>query len=98
MQILISVRHTHLTESEKSVVEEKLAKYEKKVSDLTKIEVTFNLEGDRHLLELNFHVAHHNPLVARTEAPSNLAALDLGIQKMDNLVSKMNGKRNDHHK
>jgi ribosomal subunit interface protein len=97
MQILITGRHTNLTEGEKAVVEEKLAKYEKKIAELTKIEVTFNLEGDRHLLELNFHVAHHNPLVAKTEAPSNLAALDMAIQKMDNLVSKMNGKRNDRH-
>jgi len=98
MQILITGRHTHLTEGEKATVEEKLSKYEKKIAELSKIDVIFNLEGDRHLLELIFHVAHQNPLVAKTEAPSNLAALDIAIQKMDNLVSKMNGKRNDLHK
>lgn len=98
MQVVISGRHTNLTNGEKSVIEEKLQKYAKKISGLTKTEIIFNLEGDRHLVEMILHVAHNNPLVAHTEAPSNLAGLDLAIQKMDNLVSKMNGKRHDHHK
>ena len=98
MQVVISGRHTNLRDGEKSVIEEKLHKYEKKVSGLTKMEVVINVEVDRHLLEIICHVAHSNPLVAHSEATSNLAALDLAVQKMDNLVSKLNSKRNDHHK
>lgn len=98
MQVVISGRHTHLTNGEKSTIEEKIEKYGKKVSGLIKTEVIVNLENDRHLTELILHVAHNNPLVAHAEATSNLGAMDLVIQKMDNLVSKLNGKRNDHHK
>jgi putative sigma-54 modulation protein len=98
MQVVISGRHTHLRDGEKDIIEEKLHKYEKKVSGLTKTEVVINVEGDRHLIEIIGHVAHSNPLVAHAEATSNLAALDLAVQKMDNLVSKLNSKRNDHHK
>jgi putative sigma-54 modulation protein len=98
MQVVISGRHTHITDGEKAVIEEKIERYNKKVSGLTKIDVVINLENDRHLTELILHVAHSNPLVAHAEATSNLGALDLVIQKMDNLVSKLNGKRNDHHK
>jgi ribosomal subunit interface protein len=98
MQVVISGRHTSLRDGEKSVIEEKLQKYEKKVSGITKTEVICNQEGDRHNVEIILHVAHSNPLVAHAEAPSNLAALDVSIQKMDNLVSKLNSKRHDHHK
>ena len=98
MQVVISGRHTNLRDGEKIVIEEKLQKYEKKVSGLTKMDAVINLEGDRHLVELIAHVAHSNPLVAHSEATSNLAALDLAIQKMDNLVNKLNSKRHDHHK
>jgi putative sigma-54 modulation protein len=97
MQVVISGRHTSLRDGEKSVIEEKVLKYEKKVTGLTKTEIVINVEGDRHLFEIILHVAHSNPLVAHAEASSTLASLDLAIQKMDNLVSKLNSKRHDHH-
>ena len=97
MQVVISGRHTNLRDGEKSTIEEKVLKYEKKVTGLTKSEVVVNLEGDRHSVEIILHVAHNNPLVAHAEAASNLGALDLAIQKMDNHVSKLNSKRQDHH-
>ena len=97
MQVVISGRHTSLRDGEKNTIEEKVLKYEKKVNGLTKTEVIINVEGDRHLMEIILHVAHNNPLVAHAEASSNLAALDLAIQKMDNHVSKLNSKRHDHH-
>lgn len=98
MQVVISGRHTNLRDGEKEVIEEKLQKYERKLTGITKTEVVCNVENDRHLIEIIMHVAHSNPLVAHAEAPSNLAAMDLAVQKMDNLVSKLNSKRHDHHK
>lgn len=98
MQTVISGRHTSLREGEKRIIEEKLQKYERKVSGLTKTEVVLNVENDRHDIEIILHVAHSNPLIVHTTAPNNLAALDMGIQKLDNLVSKHNGKLHDHHK
>ena len=97
MQVVISGRHTHLRDGEKTTIEEKVLKYEKKVSGLTKTDVVVNLEGDRHSVEIILHVAHCNPLVAHAEATSNMGALDLAIQKMDNHVSKLNSKRHEHH-
>jgi ribosomal subunit interface protein len=98
MQTLISGRHTSLREGEKRVIEEKLQKYAKKLNGLTKTEVVLNVENDRHDIEIILHVAHSNPLIVHTSAQDNLAALDLGIQKMDNLVSKHIGKLQNHHK
>lgn len=98
MQIVISGRHTHLRDSEKQLIEEKVSKYERKLQGLTKIDAVINLEGDRHDLELILHVAHNNPLVAHGTASSNAGACDVVIQKMDNLVSKLLSKRNDHHR
>lgn len=98
MQTLISGRHTSLREGEKRVIEEKLQKYSKKVSGLTKTEVVLNVENDRHDIEIILHVAHNNPLIVNASAQDNLAALDMGIQKLDNLVSKYIGKLQNHHK
>jgi len=98
MQTVISGRHTSLREGEKRVIEEKLQRYEKKVSGLTKTEVVLNVENDRHDIEIILHVAKCNPLIIHATAQDNLVALDLGIQKMDNLVSKHNGKLHDQHK
>ena len=98
MQTVISGRHTSLREGEKRVIEEKLQKYAKKLSGLTKTEVVLNVENDRHDIEIILHVAHSNPLIINASAQDNLAALDVGIQKMDNLVSKHIGKLQNHHK
>lgn len=98
MQLVISGRHTHLTKTDKEQIEKKLEKYKKKLPDLLKAEVVLNLEGERHDMEIIVHIPHTNPLVARTSAASNTMALDLAIQKMDNLVSKHLGKKHDLHK
>ncbi|MBF0196102.1 MAG: ribosome-associated translation inhibitor RaiA [Planctomycetes bacterium] len=98
MQIVISGRHTNLRDGEKKLISEKLAKYERKVQGLTKVDAIVNVEGDRHGIELILHVAHSNPLVAKAEATSNAGACDVAISKLDNLVSKLMGKRNDHHR
>jgi len=98
MQTVITGRHTNLRDGEKRVIEEKLQKYEKKVSGLTKSEVVLNVENDRHDIEIILHVANKNPLIVHASANDNLVALDMGIQKMDNLVSKHNGKIHDQHK
>ena len=98
MNIVISGRHTSLREGEKRVIEEKLQKFDRKVTGITKTEVILNVENNRHDIEIILHVAKSNPLIANASAQDNLAALDVGIQKLDNLVSKHNGKLHEHHK
>lgn len=95
MQLVITGRHTQISQSDKALIEEKLEKYKKKISGLTKAEVIVNLEAERHNLEIILHVSHQNPLIVKTSAGNNATALDLAIQKLDNLVSKMTGKRHD---
>jgi ribosomal subunit interface protein len=99
MQILISGRHTQLREAEKRNFEEKVQKYKKKLPELTKLEVVLNVEHeDRHEIELILHVSHSNPLVAKATSSSNYTAMDLAIQKLDNIVSKFLDKKKDHHR
>lgn len=98
MQLVISGRHTQLRASEKNMITEKLNKYEKKIPGLTKAEVVVNVEGDRHDIEVILHIAHNNPIVAHTSSSSVPAAIDFSIAKLDNLVSKFLGKKNNHHK
>ncbi len=98
MQLQITGRHTHLTDEERAVFSEKLGKYEKKVAGLTKIDAVVNSEGGRQDAEVILHVAHSNPIVARASAVSHMAALDLIIGKLDNLVSRLNEKMHNHHK
>ncbi len=98
MQLVISGRHTHLSDTEKQVFADKLEKYDKKVQGLTKADVIVNVEHDRHDVEVILHVAHSNPLVAKSTATTNYAALDLVIGKLDNIVSKMNSKAHNKNK
>jgi len=99
MQIVISGRHTQLREAEKHNFEEKVQKYKKKLPDLTKMEIVLNIEHeDRHEVEIILHVSHSNPLIAKALSSSNYAAMDLAIQKLDNIVSKFLGRKNDHHR
>lgn len=98
MQLLISGRHTQVTQYDKDLIEEKLAKYEKKLNGITKAEVVVTVNGDRRDMEVILHVPHNNPVIAKAGADTNAASLDLCIQKLDNHVSKILGKRNDMHK
>ena len=98
MQIVISGRHTQLREAEKNNFEEKVEKYKKKLPEITKLEIILNIESDRHDIELILHIAHANPLIAHSSSTSNYAAMDLAIQKLDNIVSKFLGRKNDHHR
>jgi ribosomal subunit interface protein len=98
MQIVISGRHTQLRDAEKRNFEEKVEKYKVKLPDLTKLEVILNIESDRHDIEIILHVAHSNPLIASASSASNYAAMDLAVQKLDNIVSKFLGRKNDHHR
>lgn len=95
MQIVLSGRHTSLTDHEKQAINEKFGKYVKKLNGLTKIEVVVNVEKDRHDVEAIFHMAHQNPLVVHASGSSNLVAVDLAVSKLGNLIEKRNGKLND---
>lgn len=96
MQIVISGRHTNLSQRDQEMIREKMSKYERKLSNLTKIELVVNIENDRHDVEGILHVAHSNPLVAHASAHNNQGALDQVVSKLDNLVSKFTGKQQNH--
>ena len=97
MQIKLTARHDHPSEAARKYAEAKLSKLDRRLHDLTLVEVTFSRErnpsiADDHTVEAVVHTKGPH-LVARTSAATYEAAIDRLLDKLERQVERYRDKR-----
>jgi putative sigma-54 modulation protein len=97
MRLQIKARHGHVNESVRRYAEEKLGKLDRRLHDLTLIELTFSREHnpsikDDHAAEAIVHTKGPS-IVAREAAATYEAAIDRLVDKLERQVERYRDKR-----
>ena len=97
MQLKLTARHDNPSEATRQYAEAKLSKLDRRLHDLTLIEVTFSREhnpsiANDHTVEAIVHAKGPN-LVARESAPTYEAAIDRLLDKLERQVERYRDKR-----
>jgi len=97
MQLKITARHDHPSDAARQYAEAKLAKLDRRLSDLTLVEVIFSREHNPsiahdHTVEAIVHTKGPH-LVATESAPTYEAAIDRLVDKLERQVERYRDKR-----
>ena len=97
MQIKISARHGHLSDSVQELIRQKAEKLPHLFERLTMIEVTVDLNHD-HTKEVEFVVQaeHKHDFVAREKNGDVMAAVDLALAKVEGQLRKYKERIQSH--
>jgi putative sigma-54 modulation protein len=97
MQLKLTARHDNPSDATREYAEAKLSKLDRRLHDLTLVEVTFSRErnpsiADDHVVEAVVHTKGPN-LVARESAATYEAAIDRLLDKLQRQVARYREKR-----
>jgi len=97
MQVKLTARHDNPSEAVRAYAEAKLAKLDRRLHDLTLVELTFSRErnpsiADDHAVEAVVHTKGPK-LVAHESAPTYEAAIDRLVDKLERQVERYRDKR-----
>ena len=97
MQLKLTARHDNPSDATRQYAEAKLSKLDRRLHDLTLVEVTFSRERNPsiaadHTVEAVVHTKGPN-LVAKESAPTYEAAIDKLLDKLERQVERYRDKR-----
>lgn len=99
MQIKISSRHGHISETTEGFIREKVSKLPHYFERLTSIEVTVDLKNDHQkTVELLVSAEHKHDFVAREAHTDVMVAVDMVIEKMESQLRRYKEKVQDHRR
>lgn len=92
MEISVVGRHVDITPAIREYALRRVSKLEKHLQDVQKVQVTLNIEGDRHKAELVITPARGAPLVSAESSNTMYAALDLVVDKAGRQLDRYKDK------
>jgi len=97
MQLKLTARHDNPSDATRRYAEAKLSKLDRRLHDLTLVEVTFSRErnpsiADDHIVDAVVH-AKGPDIIARESAPTYEAAIDKLLDKLQRQVERYRDKR-----
>lgn len=98
MQVKISARHGHLSDSAQATIREKAQKLLHYFERLTIIEVTADLQEDAKTVEVLAKAEHKHDFVARESNGELQVALDMALDKVVHQICKYKEKIQDHRR
>ena len=98
MQVKISARHGHLSESAQQTIREKALKLLHFFDRLSMIEVTADLHEDRKAVEVLVSAEHKHDFVARESNSEIQVALDMALDKLVHQLRRYKEKIQDHRR
>jgi putative sigma-54 modulation protein len=98
VQIKISARHGHLSESTQAFIQDKAEKLMRFFDRLTSIEVTVDLQDDIKTVEFLVSAEHKHDFVARSSNSDIHACVDLVIDKLEGQLRRYKEKVQDHRR
>jgi putative sigma-54 modulation protein len=99
VQIKISTRHGHISESTEDKIREKLERLPRYFERLTAIAATIDLEHrEAPSIDLRVSAEHKHDFVATGNAGELMASVDLVVEKMEQQLRKYKEKVQDRHR
>ena len=99
MQINISTRHGHLSDATRAKITAKVEKLGRLFERLSAIEVTVDLEHEESpSVDVKVSAEHKHDFVAKARHKDILAAVDMGLDKLEQQVRKYKEKIQDHRR
>jgi len=98
VQIKISARHGHLSDSAQQVIREKADKLLHYFDRLTMIEITVDVREDTKAVEILVSAEHKHDFVARESNTDILAAVDLVLEKLERQIRRYKEKIQDRRR
>jgi putative sigma-54 modulation protein len=97
MQLILTARHDNPSDATRRYAEAKFSKLDRRLHDLTLVEVTFSRErnpaiADDHVVDAVVHTKGPD-IVARESAPTYEAAIDKLLHKLQRQVERYRDKR-----
>ena len=97
MQLKLTARHDNPSDATRRYAEAKLSKLDRRLHDLTLVEVTFSRErnpsiADDHTVDAVVH-AKGPDIIARESAPTYEAAIDKLLDKLQRQIERYRDKR-----
>ena len=96
MQISITARHGNLEPDEQAYLQQKAEKLQKYFGRLMAIEVEADHQKNGWLVEVFVSAEHKHDFVAREEAPTPQAAMDLCVHKAEQQLRRYKEKVSEH--
>jgi putative sigma-54 modulation protein len=97
VQIKISARHGHLSDSIQELIRQKAEKLPHLFERLTMIEVTVDLNHDHSkLVEFVVQAEHRHDFVARETSADIMAAVDLALAKLEGQLRRYKERIQNH--
>ncbi|HEY1381103.1 MAG TPA: ribosome-associated translation inhibitor RaiA [Gemmataceae bacterium] len=98
MQVKISARHGHLSDSAQETIRDKAQKLLHYFERLTFIEVTVDLQEDAKTVEVLATAEHKHEFVARETNGEAQVALDMALDKVVHQLRRYKEKIQDHRR
>ena len=99
MQIKISARHGHLSDTTREKMSAKVERLARLFERLLAIEVTVDLEHEQNpSVDIRVSAEHKHDFVAAEQSTSLMAAVDGVIHKLEQQLRKYKEKVQDHHR
>lgn len=98
MQVKISARHGHLSDSAQATIRDKAQKLLHYFERLTFIQVTVDLQEDAKTVEVLVSAEHKHDFVARESNGEIQVALDLALDKLVHQLRRYKEKIQDHRR
>jgi putative sigma-54 modulation protein len=98
VQVKISARHGHLSESAQQTIREKAQKLLHTFERLTFIEVIVDLQEDAKTVEVLASAEHKHDFVARESNGEMQVALDMALDKVIHQLRRYKEKIQDHRR
>jgi putative sigma-54 modulation protein len=97
MQVSVSARHGSLQNGDQELVEDKVKNLRRLYDRINAIEVTIDLEHrDNPSVEICVSAEHADDSVAKANASTVIAALDLAIPKIEQQLRRLKEKKTGH--
>jgi len=96
VQIKISARHGHLSDSTQQFIRDKAEKLLHLFERLTMIGVTVDMQKEEKSVEFRVQAEHKHDVVAREDDRELLAAVDKALHKMEMQLRRYKEKIQDH--
>ena len=97
MQVSVSARHGSLQPGDQELIQEKAIKLRRLYDRVNLIEVTVDLEHtDKPGVEIQVSIEHAGECVAKAEASTVIAALDMAIPKVEQQLRRIKEKKTGH--
>lgn len=97
MNITISGIHVKVTEALRAYAHEKASKFERIWHGINNVQITMQVEHDKHVVEAIISIDGSENIIATTTADDMYEAIDMMEEKVEQQLRSLKSKQQDYH-